>query len=171
MKHGFLSIVASVVLVTNAPAQSDSLLQAGLRLVYDGRAADGIVVLLRAGADTGTAAVRGQLGLAYASLNNFPEARRFLDGAVALAPENAALRFQYARFLHQNLVLSEADRQYQAVLARDSGFAPAWFQLAQVGKLLSKPDSLLRTYYEAAVRLGPEDYLAHYYLGLMLLED
>ncbi len=161
----------SAVVVTSVAAQQDSLLQAGIRAYVQGRAQSSVDILLSAGADTAGPATRIWLASAYAALNDVQRARRTFVECVILDSSNVALRFQYARFLHQNLFLPEAVAEYRQVLGADPSFGPAWFHLAQALKPLGEPDSLIRQLYERAVQINPRDYLARFYLGSLLLED
>lgn len=165
-----LILLATLVVLT-AGAQNDSLLQSGLRSIAEGRPQQAVDDLLAAGADTGSARARSALGQAYAALNEVVLAKRLLAEAAALDTQDTAYRFHYARFLHQNLFLAEAAHEYRRVLEQDPSVAPAWFSASQVIKLLGEPDSSVRSMLSQAVRLNPRDYLAHYHLGSMLLDD
>ncbi len=164
---------ALVLFLCSAPAlaQQDSLLQVGVQLSADGRYTEAIRVLRGAGADTGSAFGRMQLGLAYARLNEFSNARRFLSEAASMAPDNADFAFQHALFLHQNLVLPEALQSYRRVLELDSAHASAWFQLAQISRALQEPIEDVRRFYRTSIRLNPGDYIASFYLGSSLADS
>src|SRR3989338_6265151 len=155
---------------TQLQAQTDSLQRLGIQYVAEGRHQEAVRTLL-AGADSGNAFVRSQLGLAYAGLNDFPNARRHLCESVALAPDDVPRRFVYARFLHLSLLLNEANAQYVEVVRRDSTYGAAWFQLGQISRLLGATDSLQAAFYERALAVNPEDYLSLHYLGSILLDD
>ena len=156
---------------TQLQAQTDSLQRLGIQYVAEGRHQEAVRTLLLAGADSGNAFVRSQLGLAYAGLNDFPNARRHLCESVALAPDDVPRRFVYARFLHLSLLLNEANAQYVEVVRRDSTYGAAWFQLGQISRLLGATDSLQAAFYERALAVNPEDYLSLHYLGSILLDD
>lgn len=153
------------------PAQVDSLIQAGMRSLAEGRPQHAITLLLQAGADTAGASSRVLLASAYAAANDVGPARRLYLEGVTLDPANGALRFQYARFLHLNLFLPEAVREYRTLVEADPTFGLAWFSLAQAAKPMGEPDSLLRRYYRRAGELNPRDYLSRFHLGSILLED
>ena len=162
-----LLLLSSVIL----SAQSDSLLQRAITTSNEGRFAESIGLFLQAGADSGDASARAQLGMAYARLNDFPNARRFLSEAVRLDPANVDIHFQYALFLHQNLVLPEALQTYRRVLELDSTHGPAWFHFAQISRVMQDPVDAVRQYYRTSIRLNPNDYLAYYYLGSSLADS
>jgi tetratricopeptide (TPR) repeat protein len=146
-------------------------MSAGMRALNDGRAQEAVGLFLSAGADTARAAQRVWLASSYAALNDVIRARQAFLACLDLEPNNVSLRFQYARFLHQNLFLPEAVAEYRRVVDADSTHSTAWFQMAQAAKPLGEPDSLLQTYYTRVVQLNPRDYLARFYLGSMWLDD
>lgn len=166
-----LVVLVSIVMTGTLRGQNDSLMSAGIRALTEGRAQEAVALFVAAGADTSAAPQRVWLASSYAALNDVGRARQSFMECVALEPENVALRFQFARFLHQNLFLPEAVSEYRRVVLADPTFSAAWFQLAQAAKPLGEPDTALQRYYEHVVQLNPRDYLARFYLGSLWLED
>lgn len=164
-------VLVAIVITRSLYAQNDSLMSAGIRALTEGRAQEAVALFSAAGADTAGASQRVWLASSYAALNDVVRARQTFTECVALEPENIALRFQFARFLHQNLFLPEAVSAYQRIVAADSAFSAAWFQLAQAAKPLGEPDTILQGYYVRAVALNPRDYLARFYLVSLWLDD
>jgi superkiller protein 3 len=70
-----------------------------------------------------------------------------------------------------SFVLPEARLAYLDLLNRDSLHGSAWFQLAQVARVVGDPEDLVRTYYRKSIRINPRDYLSYFYLGSSLADS
>lgn len=147
-----------------ARSGTDSLLEEGTKLNAEGRYRAAIELLTPGSGDSVTGPVAFTLGTAYSALNDFKNARRFLQKAVDLLPERIGYRFQLARLLVQVSLAGEAADQYETILARDSSFLPAIYQL---GLLMYERRDYGRAadYFRRIVRLNPADFISQYYLG------
>ena len=168
MKRAFVSMLAGIALSTAYSQLADSLIQRGISLSSEGRFREAITVFLSIGADTGSAAARFQLGLCYANINDYSQARRFLKEAIALDSNNVNYRFQYARTLTQFGSLQEAESEYWSIIQRDSLFHRALFQL---GALLhdQKNYKSSLTLFSRVISAYPDDFLSQFYVGSSLV--
>lgn len=143
---------------------TDSLYRAGVQFYIEGQYAKAINVLERARADTLTPSIAFYLGAASATLNDFKSARQYLQRAVDMAPDNISYRFQFARFLSQAGLLSEAEKQYAGIVERDSSFTPA---LSNLGLISADRKDYQQSiaFFLRVVRQNPRDYVAYYDLG------
>ncbi len=150
--------------VARAGKSGDSLLVLGAKLNSEGRYREAIEILSRGFPDSVPGPVAFTLGISYSALNDFRNARRYLQKAVELEPERIGYRFQLARLLVQVSLAGEGVDQYSVILQQDSTFLPAIYQL---GLLMYERREYARAagYFQRIVHLNPEDFLSQYYLG------
>ncbi|HTY57476.1 MAG TPA: tetratricopeptide repeat protein [Bacteroidota bacterium] len=108
------------------------------------------------------------LGASFAALNDPSNAVRYLRMAVDSSASDIAFRFQFARSLGALGAVQEAREQYSRILARDSLFLPAIFNLGTLcfdGHDYPAAAGL----FIRAVRCNPRDYLSYYNLAASLV--
>jgi TolB-like protein/class 3 adenylate cyclase/Flp pilus assembly protein TadD len=104
------------------------------------------------------------------------EAHSLVGEALALAPENARALWVLGLILRSERKLEQAVAAFEAAIAVDRNFAPAFGSLGDVVTFLGRPDETIR-YNHQALRLSPRDPLlanwqfdiglAHFLLGSM----
>ncbi|MBI3586932.1 MAG: tetratricopeptide repeat protein [Ignavibacteriales bacterium] len=145
-------------------ARKDSLFQAGIQQYSEGRYAEAVSTLLSARPDSSSPKTMFFVGMSYASLNDFQNAKKFFQAVVERDSTNVPYRSMYARFLIQSGALVEGRQHYETAFAFDSTYTPVLFQLGLVYN-----DQ--RMHEEAAdkfrriVEINPRDFLSYYYLG------
>jgi tetratricopeptide (TPR) repeat protein len=108
------------------------------------------------------------IGSSFAALNDPQNAIRYLRMAVDSSQGETACRFQLARSLNAFGATGDARVQYRLILAKDSAFLPALFNLGTLcfdGRDFAGAADL----FTKAVRLNPRDYLSFYNLGASLV--
>ena len=160
------AILGCCMICSNTYARSrlNSLLVLGTKLNSEGHYRAAIDLLSPDPSDSVTGPMAFILGTSYAALNDFKNARHFLQTAVDLEPERIGYRFQLGRLLVQVSLAGEAAEQYGVILKQDSTFLPAIYQL---GLLMYERRDYPRAagYFQQIVRLNPRDFLSQYYLG------
>lgn len=151
----------------DTPGVPDTLFQQGMKFYSEGqyrKAADSFAALR----DSTNPAALFYLALSHLSLNDVQAGIPRLRRAVMLAPSNAGYRFQYARSLAQSGSPDLAITEYAALIAADSGFTAAHYQM---GLLLYEQKRYAEAsgHFSAAIDLNPVDYLSYYYLSSTLV--
>jgi tetratricopeptide (TPR) repeat protein len=148
-------------------ALNDSLYQLGMRFYAEGRYARAIETLTAVKEDSLAPGVAFYTGVSYAAVNDFQEARRYLQSAVDFQPSNTGFRLHLARLLGQAGMLRDAEENYEAILLLDSGFVPA---LTSLGLIANDRRDYERSsfLFGQAIRRNPRDYLSYFHLGSAL---
>ena len=132
-----LSIVSAVALcaalspvpVRSRPAGPDSLLTAA-RAAYTDGAYDRVIAILQSSVPARKGAEADYyVGASFAALNDPRNALRYLRAAVDSAPGEISYRFQLAKAFAAAGMPAEARGHYSRLLAADSAFLPALFNL------------------------------------------
>ena len=154
------------LLGAGAHAQSgvDTLAALASKLYAEGNYREAIRLGGAVAADTANGRLAFALGASYAALNDFQNARTYLERAVSLRPQETGYRFHLARLLVQLSMAGEATDHYEAILDQDSTFLPALYQL---GLLMYERREYPRAagYFQRIIRINPRDFLSQYYLG------
>ena len=150
------------------PDEPDSLIIAARASYYDG-AYDRVIAILQSSASPRrTPEEDYYLGSAFAALNDPRNALRYLRAAVDSAPAVTSYRYQLAKAFAAAGTPVEARVEYRRILAVDSTFLPALFNLGTISfdarDYRTASDLFTRT-----VGLNPRDYLAYYDLGASLV--
>ncbi len=148
---------------------SDSLLRAGIRQYSEARFNAAVQTLSSIPSDSSAAQPLFYLGLSYASLNDFQNAYDCLRRAVSLDTANNSIRFQYAKFLGQFGAVDEAQTQYEKIVASDTTFYPAYFQLGVLLNAQRRYPKREAEIFSRIVRYEPRDYLSLHFLGDALI--
>jgi len=146
----------------------DSRLQAAAALYNEGSYARVIDLLQPSVGFVLSPKANYYIGSSFAALNDPQNAIRYLRMAVDSSQGEIASRFQLARSLNAYGAAGEARAQYRLILAKDSAFLPALFNLGTLcfdGRDFAGAADL----YTRAVRLNPRDYLSCYNLGASLV--
>lgn len=152
----------------NQQAKKDSLFQAGVQQYSEGRYADAISTLLTAQPDSSSPKAMFFLGMSYAALNDFQNAKKFFQAVIERDSANVIYRFTYARFLIQSGAIAEGRKHYETAFALDSTFTPVIFQLGLVyydQRMHEEAADMFRR----IVEINQTDFLSHYYLGNSLV--
>lgn len=107
------------------------------------------------------------LGNSLLGRMQFERATRYFQAAVALRPESAPARNNFAIALARSGQVDAAMAQYRAILRADPQFAFAYQGLANC-HLARREYADAIALYRTAVRLQPTSHLAHTNLGVML---
>lgn len=100
---------------------------------------------------------------------NFSLAAQELEKAVALDPQSAALRVEYADVLTMAGGNSQALEQYRKAIEIDPQFSPAHLKLGQMYYRSRQVDQALES-FEQANRLNPDEYQGFFYAGSLYME-
>jgi predicted TPR repeat methyltransferase len=110
------------------------------------------------------------LGIAYAQLENMPQAILYLNRALESAPQDAGLHNNLANAYKKSHQFDKAIEHYLKALTIFPNYAEAHNNLAGVYALQNKFQQAL-THYREAVHAKPAFVTAHYNLGLLLLRN
>lgn len=105
------------------------------------------------------------LGLLCAEEGQFDESRAYLNKALAIAPQHAAMRLHLANILKVAGKYDDAVRELQKVIADDPDCSPAFNNLGTV-YFARKEYALAMQAYQAALDVRPDYVDAYYNLGL-----
>ena len=92
-------------------------------------------------------------------------ARRDLEAALALAPDDLPTRLRLGQIAVAERRLDAAEDLFRAVIERDADSAAAWFGLGQVAAERRDAAAAIEA-FERVLTIQPEATLAHYPLGL-----
>jgi tetratricopeptide (TPR) repeat protein len=165
-------VAAEMLFAQPRPADSlpraDSLLQAAVVSYYNGAYAHVIDLLQPSGGTTLSPKANYYLGSSFAALNDPQNAIRYLRMAVDSSAGEIPYRFSLAKSLSAYGAAAEARVQYRLILAQDSTFLPALFNLGTLcfdGRDFVSAAEL----FTKAVRLNARDYMSYYNLGASLV--
>ena len=150
------------------PVRADSLLQAAVVSYYEGAYVHVIDLLQPSGGTLRSAKANYYLGSSFAALNDPQNAIRYLRMAVDSSARDIPYRFQLAKSLSAYGAAADARAQYRLILAQDSSFLPALFNLGTLsfdGRDFGRAADL----FSMVVRLNARDYLSYYNLGASLV--
>ncbi len=148
----------------NQQVKRDSLFQAGVQQYSEGRYSEAISTLLNAQPDSSSPKTMFFLGMSYASLNDFQNAKKFLRSVVEQDSANVLYRFTYARFLMQSGAIAEGRKHYEIAFALDSTFTPVLFQLG-LAYNEQRMHAEAADMFKRIVEINQKDFLSYYYLG------
>jgi tetratricopeptide (TPR) repeat protein len=152
----------------DSPVRADSLLQAASVLYYEGAYARVIDLLQPSTGTLRSPKANYYLGSSFAALNDPQNAIRYLRMAVDNLAADIPSRFQLAKSLNACGAVSDARTQYRLILAQDSTFLPALFNLGTLcfdGRDFGSASDL----FSRAVGINPRDYLSYYNLAASLV--
>jgi tetratricopeptide (TPR) repeat protein len=172
MKHHLLRLLLSFIVLLvcvfeclSFQARLDSLMRRGQQQYAESRHLEAVQTFLAAGADTGKAPAQYALGLAYAGLNDFPNARKFLQLATGKDSARVLYRFQLAQVLVKSGATEDAEREYGLVTQIDSTYLAAFFQLGALLNGQQKDDKRQAEVFSRVVALNPNDYISWHFLS------
>lgn len=151
-----------------SPAHADSVLQAAVVSYYEGAYGHVIDLLQPSGGKLRSPKADYYLGSSFAALNDLQNAIRYLRMAVDSSAREIPYRFQLAKSLNAYGTAADARIQYRLILAQDSTFLPALFNLGTLcfdGRDFGTAADL----FSKAVRLNARDYLSYYNLAASLV--
>jgi tetratricopeptide (TPR) repeat protein len=146
----------------------DSTLREAIGSYYGGAYAHVIDLLQPSSGTPLPAKAAYYLGSSFAALNDPQSAIRYLRMAVDSPAAEIAWRFQLAKSLSAYGASEDARREYRRVLAADSAFLPALFNLGTMlfdGRDFAGAADL----FARAIRFNPRDYLSYYNLAASLV--
>ena len=147
---------------------ADSVLQAAV-VSYNGGAYVRVIDLLQpSGGASRSPKANYYLGSSFAALNDPLNAIRYLRMAVDSSAGDVPYRFQLAKSLNAYGAAAEAREQYRLILAEDSSFLPALFNLGTLcfdGRDFASAAEL----FSRSVGLNARDYLSYYNLAASLV--
>jgi len=152
----------------DSPLRADSLLQAAVLSFYDGGYAHVIDLLQPSAGTPRSPKANYYLGSSFAALNDTQNAVRYLRMAVDSSAADIPYRFQLAKSLSAYGAAADARTQYRLILAQDSAFLPALFNLGTLcfdGRDFGSASDL----FSLAVGINPRDYLSYYNLAASLV--
>jgi tetratricopeptide (TPR) repeat protein len=165
----FPSTAASAISpIDSSRVSTDTLTRAALALHVTGHYIDAVKTFLRAGADTGSAADRFNLGMSYSALNDAEHAKKYLQSAVLLDSINVNYRYQFARSLVQAGAAKDGQAQYEKTIQLDSTYIPALFSLGMLHND-SRSYEMAADMFNRVLALNENDFLSNYYLGSALV--
>ena len=144
---------------------SDSLMRKGQQQYAESRFLESVQTYLKAGADHGPASARYALGLAYAGLNDFPNAIRSLQLATQKDSLNALYHFQLAQVLVKSGAPQDAEREYELVTQMDSTYLAAFFQLGALLNSQQQNEKRQAELFSRVLVLNPNDYISWHFLS------
>ena len=157
-----------VAQVGDPPAPPDSILRAAEASYYGGGYVHVIDLLQPSGGRPRSPKANYYLGSSFAALNDPQNAIRYLRMAVDSAGREIPFRFQLAKSLLASGAASEARAEYRAILAQDSAYLPALFNL---GALCfdDRDFASAAALFSGVIRLNARDYLGYYNLAASLV--
>jgi tetratricopeptide (TPR) repeat protein len=152
----------------DSPVLPDSVLQAAVASFYEGAYVRVIDLLQPTGGTLRPAKANYYLGSSFAALNDPQNAIRYLRIAVDSSSGNIPFRFQLAKSLSAYGAAADARAQYNLILAQDSTFLPALFNL---GTLCFDARDFVHAadLFTRSVSLNARDYLSYYNLAASLV--
>ena len=107
------------------------------------------------------AEAQAALGNYYANTDNFDLAVTYYEKAVQLSPEDWTIRLTFAQALMTNQKLSDAQLQFDKILAAEPQNATAWYYLGQLYQMWNpvRNDEAIFA-YQQVIRYGPDTYVA-----------
>jgi tetratricopeptide (TPR) repeat protein len=105
-----------------------------------------------------------ELGTAQGMLGDQQGAIRSLRTAVEREPEKALYRYQLGRTMAEAGLHSGAEREFEAVLARDTSHTPSLMWLGRI-RFENRDYRRAAGLFARLLRVHPRDYLGNYYLG------
>ena len=163
----FLLIISCAAAQEAATTPPDTLFQRGMKSYAEGQYRKAIEAFAAIG-DTASPRTLFYAAMSHLSLNDVQRGIPLLQKAVTLEPSNTGYRFQYARILAQSGSADLAASEYAALIAADSAFIAARYQLGLLHYEQKRyPEALEQ--FNAVVDLNPGDYLSHYYMSSSLI--
>ncbi len=143
----------------------DSLMRKGQQQYAEGRYLEAVQTFLAAGAADGRTPAQYALGLAYAGLNDFPNARKFLQLATSKDSANVLYHFQLAQVLVKSGAPQDAEREYELVTQMDSTYLAAFFQLGALLNSQQQNEKRQAELFSRVLVLNSNDYISWHYLS------
>lgn len=165
--HRLLISLLAVCTVESLAFQSppDSLMRQGQQLYGESRYLEAVKTYLAAGAEKGNAPAQYALGLAYAGLNDFPNARKFLQLATQKDSGNVLYRFQLAQILVKSGAPLDAEREFTLVTQMDSTYLAAFFQLGALLNSQQRDNKRQAELFSRVLTLNSNDYISWHFLS------
>ena len=147
-----------------ADSKTDSVSVVAMNLLHEGKYSESISVFSTLSIDSLSSKASLLCGQACLALNDFQSAIKYFSHAVQLQPFHSGYRFQLAKAYYQNGNVATSQKEYEKILAIDSTYSPALFQLGLLNIELKNYEQAA-VCFTAVTQLNPRDFLAYYHLG------